>query len=735
MKSTMTVAEIDGLIGRMTWEEKLGQLQIAYRVSAEETRDLISAGMGSIFWQGSAVATNAIQRHAVENTRLRIPLLVGLDVIHGQRTIFPTPLALAGSFDPSIAEEVARISAEEAASGGVNWTFSPMVDVSRDARWGRIVEGFGEDVLLNEVFGAAMVRGYQGKRLSDPKSIAACAKHYVGYGQPEGGRDYNTVDASEYRMRNVYLPPFRAAVRAGAASIMASFNTVAGIPSHANRHLLTEVLRDEWGSDAVLVGDAEGVANLVPHGVAGDIREALVLSLGAGLDMEMGGNLVHPGQASTLKPEDIDGDVIDRAVARVLRLKLALGLFDHPYVDEDEEIFEATVEHRAAAREIAAKSIVLLKNDDGLLPLAAPRRILVTGPYASSTDHLGAWVQSFATHSGTISDELRAQLPDSEMTIVPGAGFYDADPARQDEVRALASEADVVLVFVGEPSTLSGEAASRSDLRLTGDQEALIHAVADSGVPFVVVLENGRPLVIADWFHRAPAILEAWHLGTEAPHAIVAALTGKTAPSGKLPASFPRHSGQTPIYYSHENTGRPARTGGSLQPSDWDPTIHGPNNTDDKFASKYLDLDLGPLLPFGFGLTYTAFAYSEGTIASPSVSLDELRDGRTVDVSCSVTNVGDLPGEEVVQLYVRDLVAHRAQPIRVLRRFTRVELAAGEERQIDFVLGWDDLGFWSEGHTDGYAVEPGEFEVFVGGSSEAPSIGRFVVTPVTSAGH
>ena len=727
MTNKMKTADIDDLLAQMTWEEKLGQLQIAYRVSTEDTQDLISAGMGSIFWQGSAATTNAMQRHAVEQTRLGIPLLVGLDVIHGQRTIFPTPLALASSFEPTNAERVAQISAVEAASGGVNWTFSPMVDVCRDARWGRIVEGFGEDVLLNELFGAAMVRGYQGERLSDPGSIAACAKHYVGYGQPEGGRDYNTVDASEYRMRNVYLPPFRAAVKAGAASVMASFNTIAGIPSHANRHLLTEVLRDEWGSDAVLVGDAQGVANLIPHGVARNIQEALVLSLDAGLDMEMGGQVVQPGHVA-LQPEDIDSAVIDRAVRRVLSLKAALGLFDSPYVDEKAEVLEATDEHRTAAREIAARSLVLLKNDDELLPLATPKRVLVTGPYADSTDHLGAWVQSFATPSGTISDELRAQLPHSMITVVPGADFYDRNSARQEEASSLAADADVVLVFVGEPSSMSGEAASRSDLRLTGDQEALIQAIADTGVPFVVVLENGRPLVVSEWFHRAPAVVEAWHLGTEAPHAIVAALLGTTSPAGKLPASFPRNSGQTPIYYSHENTGRPASRGGTLRASEWDPTLHGPNNTDDKFASKYLDLELGPLLPFGFGLTYTRFEYSDTDITSSSIGLDALRDGGTFEITFSVTNVGARRGEEVVQLYVRDLVAHRSQPVRNLRRFERIALAPTETRQVTFRLGWDDLSYWSETHADGYAVEPGEFEVFVGGSSEAPSVGKIFVS-------
>lgn len=724
----MSDRRIEDLLARMTWAEKLGQLQITYHPDPARTRALISAGMGSIFWQGDAEATNAMQRHAVENTRLGIPLLVGLDVIHGQRTIFPTPLALAASFEPRHAEQVARVSGREAASGGVNWTFSPMVDVSRDPRWGRIVEGFGEDVLLNSCFGAAMVRGYQGDDLSAADAIAATAKHFVGYGQPEGGRDYNTADMSEYRLRNVYLPPFQAVVEAGAASVMASFNTIDGLPVHANRRLLTGVLREEWGFDGVIVGDADGVMNLIPHGIAANAADALKLAFAAGLNVEMGGNVVTDG-VPTLSEAELSPAVVDAAVRRVLALKAALGLFERPYVVAEREIVAATPDHRDIARRMAPDTMVLLKNDGDLLPLADRARILVTGPYAESTDHLGAWVQAFATPAGRIIDALRERLPGTDVVVSEGASFLGTDEAALRAAAASqAAEIGFAIVFAGEPSNISGEAASRSDLRLPGEQEALINAIADTGVPFVVVLESGRPLVVSDWFDRAPAVLQAWHLGTEAPAAIVSALMGDTAPSGKLPASFPRSSGQVPTHYSHDNTGRPATTGGSMAPTTWDPALHGPNNVDDKYASKYLDLDLGPLLPFGHGLTYTRFEYSGAQLRERDVTLDALRDGATFGLEITLTNVGDRAGDEIVQVYTHDVVAHRVQPVRVLRRFTRVHLGVGESRAVSFELGFDDLAFWSESHSvPGFDVEPGAFEVFIGGSSEAPLAARITV--------
>ena len=522
---------VEGLLRSMTWDGKLAQMQVVFRPDPAELERWVRAGVGAIFWPRSAAAVNAFQRVAVEQTRLGIPLLVGLDVIHGQRTIAPTPLAMAASFDPDVVERTARLAAAEAASGGVNWTFSPMIDVSRDPRWGRVVEGFGEDPYLTAVMGAAMIRGYQGDDLRERSSIAATAKHFVGYGDAQGGRDYNTADMSDHLLRNVYLEPFRAATTAGVAAVMAAFNTIGGKPMHAHRRLLTGVLKDEWGMRGVIVGDADGVGNLVPHGVAADLLDALRQSVRAGLDIEMGGSLTDDGGHARLTPEELPADRVDDAVRRILTLKARLGLFDQPYVREAEEITGPTGQARAQVRAAAVRSTVLLKND-GTLPVTLDGRVLLTGPYATSADHLGAWTQSFAAPAGSIAGELASRYPLAEFTIEPGAGFYDDDPADLQAVAAAAANHDLVLVFAGEPSSLSGEAASRSDLRLPGRQEELIHAMAAAGVPFVVVLVNGRPLVTSGWIDDAPAVLEAWHLGTEAPAAIVDVLTGAAEPAG-----------------------------------------------------------------------------------------------------------------------------------------------------------------------------------------------------------
>ena len=704
---------VEQLLSQMTRQEKLGQLQIAYRPKLDDAKDLVRAGTGSVFWPRSSRATNELQRVAVEQTRLGIPLLVGLDVIHGQRTIFPIPLALSAGFDPAIAELCARVSAREAASGGVTWTFSPMVDVSRDPRWGRVVEGFGEDPFVNGVFGAAMVRGYQGDSLSAPDAILACAKHFVAYGQPEGGRDYDTVDVSVQRLRNVHLEPFRMAVEAGARTVMAAFNTVAGRPAHVHEGLLTGILKGEWGFGGAVVGDADGVGNLIAHGVAEDLRHGLAQAYAAGLDVEMGGNALSVDGRSPLTDQDVNSTRLDDAVRRVLLLKSELGLFERPYVDESREILAATPESRAAAREAAERSVVLLKND-GTLPVPAPpRRVLLTGPYAESTDHLGAWVQSHAAPSGSLGDAIRALQPDWSLTVAEGAGFFTGDPRLQDAARAAAADADLVIVAVGEPSAITGEASSRSDLRLPGDQEALISAIADSGVPFVVVLFNGRPLVTNSWIDRAPAVLEAWHLGTEAPAAVVRILTGEVNPAGRLPMSFPRSAGQVPIYYAHENTGRPARSAAVLGEERRDVGLHGPDNTDDRYTSKYLDLELGPEFTFGHGLSYTTFEYGPVELEPGTISLDELSAGATVSVRVRLTNTGGRDGDEVAQLFLRDVVASLAQPVRRLRGFTRTTLAARESQEVEFTLGTDDFGFWNNDAV--FVIEPGVFEIHIGG--------------------
>jgi beta-glucosidase len=712
--------DIEELLARMSWRDKLDQLQIVWRRDPDDAAALARRGIGALFWPASAAATNALQRVAFEESPHGIPLLIGLDVVHGQLTAFPTPLAEASSFDPDVAELDARVSAAEASSGGVNWTFSPMVDVSRDPRWGRVVEGFGEDPFLTAVFGAAKVRGYQSASLADPGVLAACLKHYAGYGFAEGGRDYNTVDMSEQRLRNVVLEPFRHAVEAGAASVMASFNTLSGVPMHANDRLLGEVLKDEWGFDGVVVGDADGVGQLVQHGVATDAADAVRLALAAGLDVEMGGSVVSD-DGPVLGADDLDPARVDDAVRRVLRLKAALGLFEHPYVDEAQERAAPTADSRAAARTAAERSIVLLKNDGHLLP-ARPRRLLLTGPYATSTDHLGAWVQHFAARSGSLEDALREVLPDAELMVLPGAGFLSDETGQLEAVLDAVPGQDLVIVAVGEPAILSGEAASRSDLRLPGGQERLVRAVAATGAPCVVVTMSGRPLDLSGWLHLAPAVLHAFHLGLEGPAALARVLVGAVTPGGRLPMSFPRSAGQVPIHHDHESTGRPASTGGAIGFDAADVAIVGPNNTDDHFTSKYLDLPLGPLLPFGHGLSYTRFALEDAALDAAEVPLAEVLAGRRIVVTAQVRNVGERTGDDVVLLQVRDHVASIAPAVERLRGFQRVPLEPGASTTLRFELGAEDLGFWTNDPAGTFVVEPGDFTATVTDGTSAHAL-------------
>lgn len=701
-------ARIDDLLSRMTWEEKIGQLQIVFRPNPDDAAALVRKGLGSTFWPPSADATNALQHVAVEETRLGIPLLVGLDVIHGQRTIAPIPLSQAAAFDPGLVRALARLAATEARSGGVTWTFSPMADVSRDPRWGRVSEGFGEDPWLTSLLVAAMVRGYQGDDLSAPDAIAATAKHFVGYGAGEGGRDYNGADLSERALRTVHLPPFEAAVRAGAASVMAAFTSVSGIPMHAHRRLLTEVLKGEWGFDGVVVGDAEGVANLVPHGVAEDLADAVRTAYAAGLDVEMGGSPLSLG-AEEIAPDLLDPARVEDAVRRVLAMKEALGLFENPYVDPAAEITAPDAASRALVRAAAARGSVLLHND-GALPLTGPRRVLLTGPYATSTDHLGAWVQFFGARAGTVADELRGRRPDLDLLVEDGVDFLSSDEAGIAASVAGARDAAVAVVLVGEPSALSGEAASRSDLRLPGRQEELIRAVAATGTPTVVVLVTGRPLVVAAWIDEVAAAVVVWHGGTEAPAAIVDLLLGDAEPSGRLPMSFPRSVGQIPIPYAHENTGRPASTGGTLTAEHHDVGLHGPGNVQDKYTSKYLDLPLGPQFAFGHGSGYATFSHGAPEASASAFPAEGPDDETVTTVSLEVTNVSPRRGDEVVQVYLRDVVASRTQPVRRLVGFARRTLDAGETAIVSIDLPRAVFALWAEG----WRVEPGVFELHVG---------------------
>ena len=708
----MTALDLEELLSRMTWAEKLAQLQIIWRRDEEEALALARGGIGALFWPASAERTNALQRAAVEEGSHGIPLLIGLDVIHGQFTIFPTPLAQAASFDPRVAGADARVSAAEARSGGVNWTFSPMVDVTRDPRWGRVVEGFGEDSFLASAFGAAKVRAYQGDDLSAADALASCLKHFVAYGAAEAGRDYNTTDVSPRRLRETYLEPFRAGVAAGAASAMAAFNSLNGTPMHANGRLLTDLLKAEYGFDGVVVGDADGVAQLITHGVASDEPDAVRLSLSAGLDIIMGGSELAANGIPLVQPSAVDAARIDDAVMRTLRLKQALGLFENPYTDAATERSAPTAETLAIAQEAAERCVVLLKNEDDLLPVSAgTQRILLTGPYATSTDHLGAWVQHFGADAGSLDEALRAALPAARWTLSLGADLLEPSDADIREAARLAAEVDMVIVAVGEPSSISGEASSRSDIRLPGEQERLINAIADTGVPFIVLLATGRPLVVEDWIDRAPAVLLTWHLGTRGPEAVARVVAGVVNPGGRVPMTFPRAVGQIPIHHDHERTGRPAQTGGSLAVDRWDVGLHGPNNLDDYYTSKFLDLERGPRFAFGHGLSYTTFRLEAASLSTHEISLSELRAGSRVTASGTVRNVGDRDGDDVVLVYLADPVASIAQPVQRLRGFTRTPVAAGATADVAFELGWDELGFWDdENH---FVMEPGELLITI----------------------
>jgi beta-glucosidase len=730
---------IDALIARMTLAEKLGQLQ---QLDGEangnfrpEHREMIRRGLlGSTLNVRGAQRTNELQRIAMNESRLKIPQLFAFDVIHGYRTIFPVPLGEAASFDPRAAERSAQIAAREASSAGVRWTFAPMVDIARDARWGRIVEGAGEDPYLGAAFARARVRGFQGEDYSAPDRVVACAKHFVAYGAAEAGRDYNTVDMSERALRGIYFPPFKAAVDAGVGTLMSGFNALNGVPASANPFTLTDVLRGEWKFDGVVVSDYTSVDELIRHGVAADGKDAARLALSAGVDVEMVSRLYNQHGAALLSEKKLTLAQIDEAVRRVLRIKFRLGLFERPYTDETlEGKLMLSAEHRAAAREVAARSMVLLKNERHTLPLDKNVRTLaVVGPLADDPKApMGSW-----TGDGRVEDTV-SLLQGIKSKVSPGTkvlyakgvaiegrgvtGNYDAAPptatnaggtnvaaaphptsARlattptdansiEEAVRA-ARESDVVVIAVGETAEMSGEAASRTSLDLPGSQLDLIKAIHATGKPYVVVLMNGRPLTLNWLAENSPAIVETWFAGTEAGDAISDVLFGDVNPGGKLPSTFPRSAGQEPLYYNHLNTGRPPDAG-------------------NKYSSKYLDVPWTPLYPFGYGLSYTTFKLSDLRLSAQSIP-----PGGRLTVSVDVENTGARGGDEVVQLYLRDMAASVARPVAELKGFERVTLRAGERRRVSFALSPAELGFYDRAMR--FRVEPGAFKVTVGTSSE-----------------
>jgi beta-glucosidase len=685
----------------MTLEEKLGQLQ---QLDGEgngnfrpEHLELIRKGLlGSTLNVRGAQRTNQVQRVAMNESRLKIPVLFGFDVIHGYRTIFPIPLAEASSWDPALAERSAAVAAQEANNAGLRWTFAPMVDIARDPRWGRITEGAGEDPFLGAAFARARVRGFQGSDYGAPDKILACAKHFAAYGAAEGGRDYNTTDLSENTLREIYLPPFKAAVDAGVGTLMSSFNAINGVPASANAFTLTKVLRNEWKFDGFVVSDYTSVRELINHGIAANEEEAAAAGLNAGVDMEMVSRSYNQFGPQLLKQNKLSTATIDEAVRRILRIKFRLGLFDRPYTDEAREPTALLrSESIRLAREIAGRSMVLLKNDRETLPLNKNAgSIAVIGPLADDRRAPLGWWAGDGKEENTVTPLAGIKAKVSAQTKVgyaKGCDVIGDSTAGLTEAVDLAKASDVAIVFVGELAEMVGEAASRATLDLPGRQMELVQAIHATGKPTVVVLVNGRPLSVGWIVNNVPAMLESWMGGTQSGNAIADVLFGDVNPGGKLPVTVPRTVGQVPIYYNHMNTGRPPEA-------------------QNRYTSKYYDLPWTPLFPFGYGLSYTTFKIGE-----PQLSALRISANGKLTVSVEVENTGRRAGDEVVQLYIRDLVATMTRPVKELKGFQRVSLQPGEKRRVEFVLGPEHLGFWNREMR--YVVEPGEFQVMVGANS------------------
>ncbi len=682
-----TAQNLDSLLARMTLEEKLGQLNLLSadgRASPAQLALVRAGKLGGLFNVIGAENTTPAQRIAVTESRLKIPLLFGLDVIHGYRTIFPIPLAEAGSFDPEAAETTARAAGLEAAAAGINWTYAPMVDIARDPRWGRIAEGSGEDPYLGSVMAAARTRGFQ-------QSILATVKHFAGYGAAEAGREYNETEISERTMREVYLPPFKAAVDAGVASLMSAFNSIAGVPASGNAWLTDTVLRREWGFTGFVVSDWTSVAELIPHGVAGSQAEAGRRALTWGVDMDMQSSIYVDSLAALVRANRIPIAVVDSAVLRILRAKQRLGLFRDPY---RARTAPAVAETRALARRVARESIVLLKNERATLPLDPKvATVAVIGPLADNKlEPLGPWhTQGRAEDVVTVLQGIRARVPAAQVLYAQGAGIEDTATAGFAAAVAAARRANVAILVLGERHDMSGEAASRASLGLPGKQQELLETVAATGTPVVLVLMNGRPLILEWAAEHVPAILETWFLGVEAGNAAADVLFGDVNPSGRLPVTFPRALGQIPLYYNARNTGRPM----------------SPQN---KYTSKYIDVPNTPRYPFGFGLSYTTFAYRDLRLSRPQARVSD-----TVTATVTVTNTGTREGTEVVQLYVRDEVASVSRPVRELKAFRRVALRPGESRTLELRVAVRDL--WFYGLDMKPVVEPGTFRLYVGPNS------------------
>lgn len=717
---------IDNLMGQMTLQEKIGQLNLPVsgdivtgQAKSSDVAGKIQQGeVGGLFNVKGVDKIRDIQKVAVEQSRLKIPLLFGMDVIHGYETVFPIPLALSCSWDMKAVQESARIAAKEASADGICWTFSPMVDICRDPRWGRMAEGGGEDPYLGSAISTAMVQGYQGTDLTDKNSIMACVKHFALYGAPEGGRDYNTVDMSHWSMFNNYFPPYQAAIDAGVGSVMTAFNVVDGIPATGNKWLMTDVLRNRWGFDGFVVTDYTAILEMIDHGM-GDLQQVSALSLSAGTDMDM----VADGFLTTLEKSLQEGKVtmtdIDKACRRILEAKYKLGLFSDPYKYCDlsrvkTDIF--TADHRAAARKIAAETFVLLKNENNLLPLQRKGKIALVGPLANTKANMpGTWsvAAAFGKYNSLYESMKQAVAGKAEVLYAKGANLmYDdkmeadatmfgremRDPRTAEEMLEealkIASQADVIVAAVGESSEMSGESSCRTDLEMPDAQRDLLTALKKTGKPIVLLHFSGRSTIMNWEQENFPSILNVWFGGSEAADAICDVVFGDVAPSGKLTTTFPKHVGQIPLYYNHLNTGRPLSQGKWFS----------------KFRSNYLDIDNDPLYPFGYGLSYTTFKYGDLQLSS-----DSMKENGTITASISITNSGNYDSDEVVQMYIRDKVGSVSRPVKELKGFERISLKRGESRTVSFDITAEALKFYNSELNQ--VCEPGEFEVMVGGNS------------------
>ena len=715
---------VEDLLSRMTLEEKIGQMNLESpsivggfdvpfeeliemmtdgRISQEEfqkimstaTRDFheedIRAGLVGAMMGDDPVKANELQKIAVEESRLGIPLIIGFDVIHGLRTVYPIAIAEAGAFDEDLFERTARIAARESRAHGIGWNFAPMIDVARDCRWGRVSEGPGEDPFLASSFAKAKIRGLQNDRTSPENYVAACLKHYVAYSACESGRDYNTTSMSISQLHNVYLPPFKAAVEEGAASAMASFNDLNGVPCTVNPYTLRELLKGAYGMDGFVVSDANGIKECVTHGIAEDDRDAGIQSANAGLDMDMGTHIYKDHLKEAVESGAVSMEVLDDAVRRILSVKMWLGLFENPYVPEASIAGYAgkiPEQHAEVALEAAKKSIVLLKNEGNVLPLSKKQKISLVGTLAASEEEIiGAWAMSWRNED-CVSILEGLKNSGAEVSYYPCGG--PEGEINPDEIAKACGEGDVVVAVVGELVSMSGEASSKANVELPGKQREMLSLLLEktnaAGKKLVTVLMNGRPLALGWEEEHLPVLVEAWHLGVQMGNAVAAVLTGEKNPSGKLASSFPSVNGQCPIYYSHPNTGRPG--------------------SKSKFTSRYLDAPFDALFPFGYGLSYTTFAYSE-------LQVEEDKD--CLRVSVQVKNTGDRKGTEVVQLYMQDVTASLVRPVKELKGFSRVELEAGEERTVNLELKKQDMGFYN--NQGEYVLEDGLFRIYAGGNS------------------